>query len=135
MPPGSFESAAIVLLTDGRNTTGVDPREATKMAADHGVRVYSVGLGTVNGDIAGYEQWAMYIRLDEGSLKAMAQATDGEYFYAADAQSLTKVYQKLSARLAVEKKETEISALLALLAAVLAITAASLSLLWFNRIL
>jgi Ca-activated chloride channel family protein len=133
--PGSFESAAIVLLTDGRRTTGVDTLEAAKMAADHGVRVYSVGLGTVDGEVAGFEGWSMYLRLDEASLKAVAFATQGEYYYAGNADALKKVYEKLGTRLQVDKKETEISSLLALAAAVLAITSAALSLLWFNRIL
>ncbi len=133
--PGSFESAAIVLLTDGRRTTGVDTQEAAKMVADHGVRVYSVGLGTVNGEIQGFEGWSMYLRLDEPSLKAVAFATQGEYYYAGNADDLKKVYEKLGTRLQVDKKETEISSLLALVAAVLAITAAALSLAWFNRIL
>jgi Ca-activated chloride channel family protein len=133
--PGSFESAAIVLLTDGRRTTGVDTQEAAKMAADHGVRVYSVGLGTINGEVPGFEGWSMYLRLDEPSLKAVAFATQGEYYYAGNAETLKKVYEKLGTRLQVDKKETEISGLLALAAALLAIGAATLSLLWFNRIL
>jgi len=133
--PGSFESAAIVLLTDGRRTTGVDTQEAAKMAADRGVRVYSVGLGTVDGEVPGFEGWSMFLRLDEPSLKAVAFATQGEYYYASNADGLRKVYEKLGTRLQLDKKETEISALLALVAAVLAIGAAALSLLWFNRIL
>ena len=132
--PGSFESAAIVLLTDGRRTTGVDTQEAAKMAADHGVRVYSVGLGTVDGEVKGFEGWSMYLKLDEPSLKAVAQITQAEYFYAGNADALRKVYEKLSTRLQVDKKETEISGLLSLAAAVLAITSAALSLLWFNRL-
>ena len=48
--PGSYDSAAIILLSDGRRTTGVDTLEAAKMAADRGVRIYVVGLGTVDGD-------------------------------------------------------------------------------------
>lgn len=133
--PGSYESAAIVLLTDGRQTTGVNTQEAAKMAADHGVRVYSVGLGTVSGEVQGFEGWSMYLRLDEPALKAVALATQGEYYYAGNAADLRKVYEKLGTRLQVDKKETEISALLALVAAVLAIGAATMSLLWFNRIL
>ena len=133
--PGSYESAAIVLLTDGRQTTGVNTQEAAKMAADHGVRVYSVGLGTVSGEVQGFEGWSMYLRLDEPALKAVALTTQGEYYYAGNAADLRKVYEKLGTRLQVDKKETEISALLALAAAVLAIGAATLSLLWFNRIL
>ena len=133
--PGSFESAAIILLTDGRRTTGIDTQEAAIMAANHGVRVYSVGIGTVDGAVPGFENWSIYIKLDEPSLKAVAHATQAEYFYAADAETLKKVYEKLGSRLMVEKKETEISGLLALAAAALAITSAALSLLWFNRIL
>ena len=45
--PGSYESAAIILLSDGRRTTGVDTLEAAKMAVDRGVRIYVVGLGTL----------------------------------------------------------------------------------------
>ena len=133
--PGSYSSAAIILLTDGQRTTGVDTLEAAKMAADHGVRVYTVGIGTVDGETIGFEGWSMRVRLDEATLKAVALSTQAEYFYAGSAETLKKVYEKLSSRLTVEKKETEISGLLALLAAILAITSAGLSLLWFNRIL
>lgn len=132
--PGSYTSAAIVLLTDGRRTTGVDPQEAAMLAANRGVRVYSIGLGTVSGEVAGFEGWSMYLKLDEPSLKAIANVTQAEYFYAGNADALKTVYEKLSTRLQVDKKETELSALLALLAAVLSLAAAGLSLAWFNRI-
>ena len=131
--PGSNGSVAVILLTDGRRTTGVDTQEAAKMAADRGVRVYSVGLGTVDGEVASSEGWAMYLRLDETSLKAVAATTQGEYFYAGTAENLRTVYEHLSSRLRVEKRETELSGLLALAAALLAIGAAGLSLWWFNR--
>jgi Ca-activated chloride channel homolog len=68
-------------------------------------------------------------------LKAIANKTSAEYFYAGTATDLKKVYETLSSRLTVEKKETEVSALLALAAATLALLSAGLSLLWFNRIL
>ena len=133
--PGSYSSAAIILLTDGQRTTGVDTLEAAKMAADRGVRVYTVGVGTVDGETIGFEGWSMRVRLDEATLKSVATQTQAEYFYAGNAETLKKVYEKLSSRLTVQKKETEVSGLLALVAAVLAITSAGLSLLWFNRIL
>jgi Ca-activated chloride channel family protein len=135
VPPGSYSSAAIILLTDGQRTTGVDTMEASKMAAERGVRVYTVGVGTVDGETIGFEGWSMRVRLDEATLKAVATQTQAEYFYAGNAETLQKVYEKLSSRLTVEKKETEVSGLLALVAALLAITSAGLSLLWFNRIL
>lgn len=133
--PGSYTSAAIILLTDGQRTTGVDSLEAAKMAAERGVRIYTVGVGTVDGETIGFEGWSMRVKLDEETLKAIAANTQAEYFYAGTAADLKKVYETLSSRLTVEKKETEISSLLALAAALLALISASLSLLWFNRIL
>lgn len=135
VPPGSHTSGAIILLTDGQRTTGVDTMEAAKMAADRGVRVYTVGIGTVDGETIGFEGWSMRVRLDEETLKSVANRTQGEYYYAGNAADLQKVYEKLGSRLTMEKKETEISGLLALVAAALAIVSAGLSLLWFNRIL
>jgi Ca-activated chloride channel homolog len=133
--PGSYTSAAIILLTDGQRTTGVDSLDAAKAAADRGVRVYTVGIGTVDGETIGFEGWSMRVKLDEDTLKGIARATQAEYFYAGTASDLKKVYETLSSRLAVEKKETEISGLLALVAAALGLLSAALSLLWFNRIL
>jgi Ca-activated chloride channel family protein len=133
--PGSYTSAAIIMLTDGQRTTGVDPLDAAKVAAERGVRVYTVGIGTVDGETIGFEGWSMRVRLDEETLKAIANKTNAEYFYAGTANDLKKVYNTLSSRLTVEKKETEISALFAMGAAALALLSAGLSLLWFNRIL
>jgi Ca-activated chloride channel family protein len=133
--PGSYSSAAIIMLSDGQRTTGVDPLDAAKVAADRGVRVYTVGIGTVNGETIGFEGWSMRVRLDEETLKAIANKTNAEYFYAGTSNDLKKVYGTLSSRLTVEKKETEISALFAIAAAAIALLSAALSLLWFNRIL
>lgn len=133
--PGSYRSAAIIMLTDGQRTTGVDPLEAAQWAADRGVRVYTVGVGTVQGELIGFEGWSMRVRLDEDTLKAVALRTNAEYFHAATAQDLRKVYETLSSRLTVEKKETEVSALLALAGAALMLLAAGLSVWWFGRVL
>jgi len=135
VPPGSFGSGAIILLTDGQRTTGPDPMDAAKMAADRGVKVYSVGIGTKEGETIGFEGWSMRVRLDEDTLKGIANLTRAEYFYAGNANDLKKVYQSLSTRLVVEKKETEISALFAAVAAGLVVVAAGLSVAWFGRVL
>jgi Ca-activated chloride channel family protein len=133
--PGSYASGAIVLLTDGQTTAGPDPMEAAKMAADRGVRVYTVGIGTVAGELLGAEGWSMRVKLDEDALKAIANTTRGEYFHAGTADDLKKVYSALNAKIMLETKETEITALFAAAAAVLAMLSAMLSMLWFNRIL
>jgi Ca-activated chloride channel homolog len=135
VPPGSYKSAVIILLTDGQRTTGPDPIEAARMAAERGVRVFTVGIGTPNGEIMGAEGWSMRVRLDEESLKTIAGLTKGEYFYAGTATDLTKIYKTLNSRLVLEKKQTEITSLFAAAAAVFVLLSGLLSLLWFNRIL
>jgi Ca-activated chloride channel family protein len=132
--PGSYGSAAIIMLTDGQRTTGPDPMEAAKMAADRGVRVYTVGVGTKDGETIGFEGWSMRVRLDEDTLKNIASLTRAEYYYAGTADDLKKVYQALSTRLVVEKKETEVSALFAAFGALLVMLAAGLSVWWFGRV-
>jgi Ca-activated chloride channel homolog len=135
VPPGSYTSAAIILLTDGQRTTGPDSIEAARMAADRGVRIFTVGFGTKSGETIGFEGWSMRVRLDEETLKTIANITRGEYFYAGSATDLKKVYQSLNDRLVLEKKDMEISALFSAAAALTALISALLSLLWFNRIL
>lgn len=132
--PGSYTSSVIVLLSDGRRTTGPDPLEAARMAADRGVRIFTVGFGTAQGTVIGFEGWSAYVRLDEETLKAVADVTRGEYFYAGTSEDLKKVYQRLTTQLILEKKDTEIAFLWAGVAAVLLTASLALSLLWFARV-
>jgi Ca-activated chloride channel family protein len=132
--PGSHPSAAIILLTDGRRTTGPDPLDAARMAAERGVRVYTVGFGTKEGSSVSIDGWSIYMRFDEEALKAIADITRAEYFHAGSAADLKKVYDTLNAKFVLERKETEITALATAVAAVLAVAAGVLSILWFNRI-
>ena len=134
VPAGSYNSAAVIMLTDGQRTTGPDPLDAAKMAAERGIRVYTVGIGTTSGETIGFEGWSMRVRLDEETLKNISILTHGEYFYAGTAEDLKKVYESLSSRMVVERKETEISALFAALGAMLSVLAAGLSVWWFGRV-
>jgi Ca-activated chloride channel family protein len=132
--PGSYTSAAIILLSDGRRTTGVDTLVAARMAAERGVRIYVVGLGTVDGDAATPEGMPIYLRLDEPTMREVARMTAGEYHYAGTAEKLRSVYENLGSRRELQARETEISGLLALVAALVALTAAVLSARWFGRV-
>ncbi len=134
VPPGSNRNFAIILLTDGRRTTGPDPLDAAKLAADRGVKVYTVGFGSAQGGTANADGMSIYMRFDEETLRAIAQATAAEYFHAGTGADLRKVYETLNARYVLEKKQTEVSALFAAAAAVLAVLAAGLSMLWFGRV-
>ncbi len=131
--PGSYDSAAIILLSDGRRTMGVDTLEAAKMAADRGVRIYVVGLGTPDGHATMDEGMAIYLKLDEPTLREVAQLTGGEYHHAGTAEMLNSVYRQLGSRLQTQTRETELTGLLALAAAALVAAAAFLSMLWFGR--
>ena len=132
--PGSYKSAAIILLSDGRRTTGVDTLEAAKMAADRGVRVYVVGLGSTGGSGPMPEGMPIYLQLDEPTLREVARMTGGEYHQAATAEALRSIYENLGSRVQVQTRETEVTGLLALAAAVIALAAGGLSLFWFRRV-
>ena len=132
--PGSYPSAAIILLTDGRRTTGIDTLEAAKLAADRGVRIHVVGLGSADGGSYGMEGMAIYLQLDEPTLREVARMTGGEYHHAGTAEKLRGVYETLGSQMQVVKRETELAPLLAMAATLLALAAGVLSMLWFGRI-
>ena len=133
VPPGSYSSAAIVLLTDGQNLLGFDPIAAAQMAADHGIRVFTVGIGTPDGQIIDLCGWKMRVKLDEATLKHIADLTMGKYFHANSGVELGSIYEELASRLIFEKKHTEVTFLFAALAGCLVLAAAALSLWWFGR--
>ena len=134
VPPGSYQSAVVILLTDGQATTGPDPVETARIAANHGVRVYTVGVGSTEGTILGYEGRSMRVQLDEDTLQTVADLTRGQYFRAGNAKDLKKIYDAMNAQLIMEKQKTEITAGFSAVAAALALISVALSMLWFNRI-
>lgn len=134
VPPGSHESAVIVLLTDGQTTQGPDPIVAAQIAADLGVRIYTVGLGTEEGAILSFFGRSMRVQLDEAALQTIADRTHGQYFRAGSDTDLRDIYESLSLQLELVREQTEITALFAALGAALMIVAAVLSMLWFHRI-
>lgn len=132
--PGSYESAVVILLTDGATTTGPDPVAAGRLAGDYGVKVFTVGFGSASGDVVDFGGRSMRAQLDATTLQAIADATEGEYYEATSAADLAGVYDSLSTRLISEKKLTEIAFIFAGAGALLAMAAAALSMLWFGRI-
>lgn len=135
VPPGSHENAVVILLTDGQATTGPDPIEAARLAADRGVRIFTVGLGTKSGEIVGFGGRSMRVQLDEETLQTIADLTRGKYFFAGSGADLKEIYKTLNTQFVMERKETEITSFFAAAAALFAVIAAALSLLWYSRIL
>ena len=134
--PGWYRSAAIAVLTDGRNSAGRDPQEAAHLAALFGVKVYTVGFGTPGGVLRdGPDSISIPVGLDEPLLQAIAQTTGADYFCATSGQELARVFEGLQSRLGLQKMELEITALFALVAAILSAVGAGVSLARTGRIL
>jgi Ca-activated chloride channel family protein len=133
VPPGSYTAGAIVLLSDGRRTTGLEPLEVARKVAQRGVKVYTVAFGTPEGFIPGYDGYSFYAKVDEEALQAIAKITQGEFFRASNSEDLKQIYEHLSSKFRIETKETEISVIFTAAALFLAILALGLSLWWFKR--
>ena len=132
--PGSDLSTAIILVSDGRSTMGVSALQTAQVIAGYGIRVFTVGVGTLYGGVAYIDGWApIHADFDEDLLKKIADVTDADYFYARDADKLEVIYDKLSRRVVFERKEVEVTALFAAIGMLLALASAALSLVWFNR--
>ena len=97
------KSKVIILLTDGRNNTGrVDPVTAANAAAALGIKIYSIGMGTLGKapypvqDAFGHTRYVpMDVQIDEQTLKQVAEVSGGEYFRATDSEKLHKIYQQI----------------------------------------
>jgi Ca-activated chloride channel homolog len=135
VPPGSNQTAVVVLLTDGQNNQGPDPMDAADKAANLGIRVFTVGIGSARGDTLGVEGRSFHVGLDEDSLKKIARSTAAQYFKAENENQLVGIYRSLSTRLIVAKDQTEVTVLFTAVATGVLLMGALLSLLWFNRML
>ena len=134
MQPGSYKQAAIILLTDGQATAGPHPVAAARMAAERGVRVFTVGLGTDEGVIPSWNGQSIQAQFDEETLKTVADLTVGKYYRAGSGADLAEIYRELTTQLIQEREQTEVSFAFAVLAALLIVGAGGLSVLWSNRL-
>lgn len=133
-PGETYPSAIVVLLSDGQSNTGPDPLEVVDRISDRGVKIYTVGLGSPEGTVLRVFNRSMRVRLDEETLKRIAEKTGGAYFKAETETDLRGIYENLGTRLIFETKRTEITAVFAALAALLLVLTGALSLAWFNRL-
>lgn len=134
VPPGSNTSAVIVLLTDGENTQEPDPLEVAQFAADRGIRVHTIGIGSTAGAVLNIEGFTVRSRLDEGTLQQIAQMTGGTYSNAANEEDLEAIYDKLDPEFVVRPQKTEVTALFAGAGILVMMIGGTLSLLWLGRL-
>lgn len=130
---GDYPSAVILLLTDGENTESPDPLVIAQLAADAGVRVYPVGIGSVDGAVLEIEGYQVLTQLNETTLQDIASMTNGSYYRAEDEESLQEIYKNVDLKLAISGEKMEVTAIAAGLSLLLFMTGGVFSLLWFGR--
>lgn len=126
--------ASIVLVSDGESNTGPPPQRIAEYAAAAGIKVYTVGIGTPEGTILRIQGRNVFTRLDERTLRDIADITGGRYFSAQDEDELRQVYEELAREREVEQEETELTFVLTGAALLLSLVGGALSLAWFNRL-
>jgi Ca-activated chloride channel family protein len=126
--------AAIVLLSDGENNADPDPLAVAQAAAQLGVRVFTVGVGTPEGATLQLDGFSVRSRLDEAALRRIAELSGGAYYSVQDQDGLARIYDELAAQLVVRREETEVTALFAGAAMLLLLAGGLCSFLWFNRL-
>ncbi len=134
MAPGDYSSAVIVLLTDGENNMSPDPLAAAQTAAERGVRIYTVGIGSPAGTTLQIEGFMVHTQLDETLLKQISALTNGKYYNAESTEELLKVYDNIKAQLVIEPEKTEVTAILAGAGLFILLVGGAFSLTWFGRL-
>jgi Ca-activated chloride channel homolog len=149
--PGDYVPDIIVLLTDGRNTRGIEPLDAVPHAVERRVRVYTIGFGTTNpseractreqlgaGGFGGFGGggrgfgggFGGFLIADTPTLMAVAEQTGGTFHAAEDAEQLREVFAELPKEVATQRQPTEVTWMLAALAALLTAAAVAASMRW-----
>lgn len=134
VPKGTYMPAVIVLLTDGENTQSPDPLAAAQAAADRGIRIYAIGLGSPTGTSLHVNGFTVVTHLDEAMLQQISQLTDGTYFKAESEQDLRTIYDHLDPQLVTKPEETEVTSIFAGISILIMLFGGTFSLLWFGRI-
>ena len=134
VPRGTHTSAVIVLLSDGENTVSPDPLAAAQAAADRGVRIYTVGIGSAAGATLLIDGFIVHTQLDEAMLQQISRLTDGVYYNAKDEQDLRAIYENLDPQLVIKPEKMEVTSLFAGVSLLTLLIGGAASLLWFNRL-
>lgn len=132
--------AQVVLISDGKNTTGVtDPLNVAQQARRSGIRINTVALGTRTGTVQVQDQFGLTQKIqvppDPVTLRKIAQITGGQFFAAPNAQKLESIYKTLGSKVARDKPiKREVAYIPAVAAIALLLAAGLVSLLWFARL-
>jgi Ca-activated chloride channel family protein len=134
MPKGTYTSAVIVLLTDGENNESPDPLAAAQAAADRGVRIYTVGIGSAAGVSLHVNGFTVFTQLDEPTLKQIAQTTGGTYYNAQSTDQLRSIYDNLNPQLVIKPEKLEVTSIFAGASILVLLIGGVFSMVWFSRL-
>jgi Ca-activated chloride channel homolog len=134
VPYGTYIPAAIVLLSDGENTTNPDPLAAAQTAAQQGVRIYTIGVGSAAGTTLTVNDFTVFTQLNEAMLQQIASTTNGVYYNAQSGDDLREIYRKLDSQVIIKPQKTEITSIFTGISFALMLLGGAFSLVWFSRL-
>jgi len=134
VPKGTYTPAVIVLLTDGENNEQPDPLASAQAAADRGVRIFTVGIGSAAGTTLHINGFTVFTQLDEATLQQIAQVTGGVYYNAQSQQELFSIYDHLNPQLVIKPQKLEVTSIFAGASIFVMLVGGVFSLLWFSRL-
>ena len=129
-----FLGGAVVLLSDGENTTNPDPLKVAQLAAVAGTHIYPIGIGSPDGTVVEINGFQVATALNEDELTEIASTTGGTYFHAQDQASLASIYKHIDLRTTTQSKKQEATGVVTGISTVILLIGASLSLLWYGRL-
>jgi Ca-activated chloride channel family protein len=129
LPPG-----AVLVITDGVTTTGVDPLQAAQVAREFRVKVHTVGVGTPGGSVQSVDGQLVFIPFDPTGLQQIAQITGGRYFYPLSPEEMRAISSELGRAFAWQRQRMEVTSLVAAAGGILMLVGGILSLAWFRRV-
>lgn len=133
-PLGDFSSAIIILLTDGENNLDPDPLAAASAAAESGVRIYTIGVGSTAGATVNIDGFSVHTRLDEQMLRQITEVSGGAYYQAENEEDLRSIYDEINLQFVMKPEKMEVTSLLTGASVLILLAGALFSLIWFSRI-
>ncbi len=134
VPEGTYTPAVIVLLTDGENNESPDPLEAAQAAADRGVRIHTIGIGSAAGATLNIDGFLIHTQLNEALLQQISELTGGTHYNAENAEDLRAVYEKLDPQLVIKPEKMEVTSIFAGTSILVLLIGGVFSLMWFSRL-
>ncbi len=133
-PINNHGPAIIVLISDGENTAPPDPFEAAYRAAQAGVRIDAIGMGTTAGVDLHINGYIVHTQMNDVALEQISGLTGGDYYAAGSLQDLSKIYNQISPEIVIKPEKIEVTSLMAGISLVFLLIGGWLTLIWFGRL-